>query len=298
MYNIWRFMLKRKIYKANEGVVGIVVAVLLIGLIVTFLSIIQMQYVPEWMKQKEAEHMDDVTNQFSDIKYAIDTQTLFKEKNILITSPVTLGSSELSFFVSIRAYGQLDIIKNAFSITFIDKSGNSKPFLNNGIIKYSSVNGYLENQNFIYESGAVITSQNEGNFISIDPSFKIDRNKSAGVFNIYFKIVDVVAKGGKISESGYDTTSIKTEFTSNLSPGNLSQVKFIIVKTSYKNSWYEFFRSSLNDADADLKEGSDYTVSYDALGQVIVEFLNLNDLPLVNYENFVIEAQIGAGIVK
>lgn len=300
MNNNWKFIFKRKICKSDEGVVGIVVAVLLIGLLVTFISIIQMQYVPEWMKENEAKHMDEVANQFADLKFAIDTLTVFKDENTLITNSVTLGSSELPFFVSTRGNGQLDIIDNSCTVTISGKNSSvsiTKTWPDMGIIKYSSVNGYLENQNFIYECGGIITSQSEGNFISIDPSFKPSVNRSTNEFNISFKIVDIVGKGGKISEAGYDTTTIRTAFNSNRS-GNFSEVNSITIKTNYNNSWYEFFRSSLKGEG--LTENSDFRVYYTNAGEVKVEFIGSGSegLPFLTYEEFKIEAQIGAGIVK
>ena len=58
----------------NHAVVGVVSAVLLVGLIVSVVALIQKEYVPKIMKQQEADHMDDVYNQFAQLKYAIDSQ--------------------------------------------------------------------------------------------------------------------------------------------------------------------------------------------------------------------------------
>jgi hypothetical protein len=63
----------KNIIKSDNGVVGIVVAVLMIGLIVAVVSLIQAVYVPKWMEEREAEHMDLVVTQFAQLKSAIDT---------------------------------------------------------------------------------------------------------------------------------------------------------------------------------------------------------------------------------
>ena len=57
---------------SDDAVVGIIVAVLLIGLILVVISIFQTVFIPNWMEQIEAEHMDDVAQQFSQLKFAID----------------------------------------------------------------------------------------------------------------------------------------------------------------------------------------------------------------------------------
>ena len=48
MFN--RFM--RKILKPDDGVVGIIVTILIIGLIIIVTGIIQTVYVPQWLEQK------------------------------------------------------------------------------------------------------------------------------------------------------------------------------------------------------------------------------------------------------
>ena len=102
----------RKFNCSDDGVVGIVVAVLLIGLLVSVVSLIQYQYVPKWMEEKEAEHMDDVLTQFSQLKFAIDTQSASGQTNTPIATSITLGSKELPYLMSMRAFGTLGIINN------------------------------------------------------------------------------------------------------------------------------------------------------------------------------------------
>ena len=63
----------RSLKDADDGVAGVIVAVLMIGLLVSGMGFIQSVYVPQWMEQKEAEHMDNVAIQFSQLKYSIDT---------------------------------------------------------------------------------------------------------------------------------------------------------------------------------------------------------------------------------
>jgi hypothetical protein len=42
---------------ANEATVGVIVAVLMVGLVLSVIWLVQSFYVPRWMEQKEAEHM-------------------------------------------------------------------------------------------------------------------------------------------------------------------------------------------------------------------------------------------------
>ncbi len=109
----------------NKGQVGVVVAILVVSLLVAVLVIIQTYYVPQWMKEREAEHMDVVANQFASLKYSIDLQAMEKSSSPLINS-ITLGSKELPYFVSSRAFGSLEILSSQESNFSISVSGNGR----------------------------------------------------------------------------------------------------------------------------------------------------------------------------
>ncbi|MDD3492038.1 MAG: hypothetical protein PHU95_00905 [Candidatus Thermoplasmatota archaeon] len=101
-------------YGNSRGQVGVVVAILMVSLVVAVIVIIQVYYVPNWMKEKEAEHMDTVANQFSNLKFSIDLQTL-AQIDVPITNSITLGSKELPYFISARAFGSLNVLPPANS---------------------------------------------------------------------------------------------------------------------------------------------------------------------------------------
>src|SRR4030042_3433736 len=104
----------KSIRKKDEAVAGIVVAVMIVGLVLAVLSIIQTIYIPKWMESREAEHMGVVSDQFSNLKFTLDTQIALKE-NIPISSSITLGSRELGFFMSNKAFGRLALISNGWA---------------------------------------------------------------------------------------------------------------------------------------------------------------------------------------
>ena len=102
----------KKFNEKDDAVAGIIVAILLVGLIISVLAIIQTVYVPRWMEQKEAEHMDTVLDQFALLKFAIDSQALHKSENVSLSTSITLGSKEWPIFSSSRAYGTLEIVED------------------------------------------------------------------------------------------------------------------------------------------------------------------------------------------
>jgi hypothetical protein len=281
----------RKINKSDCGVVGIVVAVLLLGLLVAFLSLIQVMYVPEWMAQREAEHMNEVESQFAQLKLSIDSQVAIKEKHTPIASSITLGSTEMPFFMSMKAYGHLEIIEDDdfCNITIF----NGTEFSNIvGIIKYSSNNAYLKsggnilNQEYIYESGAVIVNQSEGNILRIRPPISVETDP---LFNISFTIINVSSVGGKISWDGYDSIPILTEY-SNIEILNISDVTFINVTTSHRNAWILSLNWTLKQSG--LIYGSDFQIG-EMGNRIIVKFNTYP--PNVKLTVVRILAQIGPG---
>lgn len=93
----------------SKGQVGVVVAILLVTIMVSVLITIQVYYLPQWMKEREAEHMDVVANQFASLKYSLDLQTM-AESSSPLTNSITLGSKELPYFASARAFGSMQIL--------------------------------------------------------------------------------------------------------------------------------------------------------------------------------------------
>lgn len=288
---IFKKLKLRKINCSDYGVVGIVVAVLLIGLLVSVVSLIQYSYVPKWMEEKEAEHMDTVLNQFSQLKFAIDSQSASNQKNTPIATSITLGSKELPYLMSMRSYGRLEIISNDCHIT-INSSSNNKT-IPVGIIKYTSANAYYipeEKQAYVYEAGSIITSQTKGNSISIKPSFKPVKNDN----KINFSVVDITGAGEKISYGGYDTIPIQTELNTSHLFDPFNETKKISIDTSYPVAWSVFLNSSLKAGEYNY--GDDYTIA-STDDNVTIEFI-ANPLPDVELNLIDILGQIGPGWVE
>ena len=231
----------RKIKHSNQAVAGIIVAMLLIGLFFTALGFVQSVYVPQWMEKKEAEHMDDVVNQFSQLKFAIDTIGVTKQKNSIISTSVTLGSREMPFLSSIRAYGSLEIEPNEGKIFFTHGLNNKETSFSLGRIQYSSQNGYHVNQKYIYENGGVILSQNKGDSIIIQPSFSVENSG-----NLYFNIVKLIPLGDKTSAGGYGTYPIQTKFLDS-DTHNLYNLKEMKIISNYQNAWRKYLSNCLSD---------------------------------------------------
>jgi len=275
----------------NSAVVGIVTAMLLIGLIVTVISIIQLVYVPIIMEQREAEHMDRVAEQFGFITSVIDNQAADERNNIPIASFLTLGSKELPFLVSSKAYGTLEVLENSCTINIQNDSiNNIYPI---GTIKYSSSNAYYLDQSYTYEAGAMIVSQFSGNKTLVPPNFIVDYNKISNTINISFDVVNISSVGKKTIASGSGICGIQTEFHNISTNITFTDVDNMTITTSLSNAWFVFINQSLMRAGLDLTQ-----FNLNKIGQdVMLDFedpLKLN----INFKIIKIQAQIGPGWIE
>ena len=196
----------RKLNDSDEGVAGIIIAVLLIGLMVSGIAFIQTVYVPQWMEQKEAEHMDNLGTQLAQLKYSIDTLTVVAQPNSQISTPITLGSDKLPFLKSVRSYGSINVLPNAYKIRIDDKNGESLFYIL-GSLKYSSENAYHIDQMYFLENGALILNQYSKDIIAINPTFSVIDHE-----DLSFNIIKLTGIGDETSASGYGTYPVKATF--------------------------------------------------------------------------------------
>jgi len=287
----------RRIKRSNNADVGIVAAFLIVGLVVAVLSVVQTQYVPKWMKEKEADHMDELADQFAQLNYAINTHVVNQRTKVPISTTITLGSDKMPYLMSLRAYGELQILKNQFGLNVNGSYNNYS--VNASIIKYTSFNNYFIDQNYIYESGGVILDQKSGNAMYIRPRFDISYNKVWNI-TIGFDIINITVIGDKDqSVHGSGPAPIQTEFKKGDNDPIISieDVRYFNITTNYENAWYNFINSSLKKAGLNLGGVvKNYTIS---LGdnKVIVEFY---DNIMVNVEIYYYEigAQIAQGWIE
>jgi hypothetical protein len=276
----------------DSAVVGMVSAILIIGLIVVVISIIQVVYVPTIMKQREAEHMDKVTEQFGSLTSVIDSQAANERKGIPIATFVTLGNQELPLFVSSKAFGTLEILDNARTITITKKSGGTPQTFKIGVITYSSDNAYFLDQSYTYEAGAMIVSQSQGNSMICRPGFYIEYNSSYTWINISFDVVNISSFGQKTIAGGFGTYPIHTEFR-NISTIIFTDVRNMTIATPFSNAWFVFINRSLMTINPDFTN-----FLSDKGGTVLLDFKLLPKY--VNSVNIIfniidIRAQIGPG---
>lgn len=271
--------IKPLILQSDEAVVGIIVTVLIVGLIVSATIMINVVYVPQWLENSEASHTKDVKNQFTQLKYALDLQTLIDD-NTAMTTFVTLGTEDIPFFDVGRTFDTLEIIKDAVIIDFTPGGSYTSD-----IIVYTSGNSYYVDQSFIYEAGALIINQeNKSLLFGTPPIVVTDYGK-----NITFYLTEIEGYSGKTYASGRGTYPI---FTKAGNPPNdilINNVTQMTITTNYPNAWNTVIQQTIEEPEFDYtltKTDTKVTITFNVVD---------NNFYIRNRE---ISAQIAFGLIE
>lgn len=279
----------RSLINDENGVVGVVVTVLIIGLLLAVIVMVQTVYIPQWIEEKEAVHMDQVANGFAQLKYALDIQSLVDDSTTISTY-IPLGSKEIPIFNIGRSFDQLLIEDNSLRITIeTNDSLPVKTYSSDSII-FSSQNSHFVNQQYIYEGGAMILNQDPSSVMYGKPSFIVtDYN-----FSLNFTIINISSVSGSNSVSGQGMYPIYTEITEN-NVGvyqAFENVTNITIRTSYPKAWFSSLNSTLR------LRWSNNTIDLLDTG-IIIRFVDDNNQYIpnkVNIREVDVKAQIAFGL--
>jgi hypothetical protein len=235
--------MKRRTFRMqNKAVAGVIEALLMVALVSIVLSVIQLVYIPEIMEQRESDHMDQVSNQISSLKSMIDLQGMTKSSSP-ISSMITLGSKELPYFISIKAFGGVNVNEDPqFKITLLPAPPGVLPLTS---IQYAADNSYFVDQTYILEGGGLIVQQPDGDpVMRADPSISSTNNTNS--ISIYWDLTHFIAAPGKNNTGGDGNCFIRTNYSSNrtysdtIKPGG-----YVHIYTKYLPAWNESLHNLL-----------------------------------------------------
>jgi len=257
---------KKILIKNNSALAGVIEALLLVGLVAIILSTIQLVYIPEIMKQKESSHLDEVENQFAQLKSVIDTQSMMgvmqSDEAIAYSpmfSPIKLGTKKLPYFVTSDILGEIRIIDNEESNSEIEVTPSiSEDEYINGIpltsVKYTYYSMYQNKINrfyYIYEGGGVISNQTgaknyTGEVMKVNPPITIENN--SGIIEIYYYIPVFKCPSGKdyvgrLINNAYIRTNYTNHVKHTTPPDTLTDPNhhYIKIYSNYLDAWYNSF---------------------------------------------------------
>jgi hypothetical protein len=258
----------------DEAVASTVGTIMALLVFLTFLSVIVNQYVPMWMRDSEASHMNSVLGQFGGVKGSIDLQMLAAQASlnsgtfqipVTTATAVVLGVDGVPIF-STATQGSLTMTQDTgpFTVVFdYTLQGVRKQVFeqSSGSIDLNVGNRYFVPQRVAYENGAVIRFQSDGQFIRVRPTFSVSNANNA--LNISFAIQSLYGKGvitGTTTEMistqlfAFDRQDYQTGRSNMSFPGN-SVLWINHTLSRFGLAWYRFFNQTLSDS---LKLGGTY----------------------------------------
>jgi len=295
--------------KENYAVAGVVEAVLLIALLVVAIGLIQTQYVPQIMEQREAEHMNQVSNQFSYLKSMINIQALTGTmdsdvpfRDIPMVSQINLGSRELPYLVSAPSYGELSLEDAGASINANPAIPGEVDGVSFSSFIYHAYNLYYPEQTYILEGGGIILNQSAGEpVMRAEPCISV--NKSGSDIEMVFYLPNLVDVPSKNYSSGLDNCLVRTNFLK-YHPYSIDWIPvggYIILSSNYLNAWNESLNNIFGKVMYDKNDGisvENRTVDISIVlhdGKEVVKITPLKHPISLQLKAVDIEVQIGKG---
>ncbi len=246
--------LRRKMNESEEGVATTVGTIMALLIFLSILSLITQQYVPVWMEDNEAYHMDEVRGQFADMKGGIDSLVVSDMTGYPRYTSVNLGTEGIPLFAG-SSPGRLtfsprwnDTEPNAGTyIGFNDTEEDEWiSFRSSGNISYQGINREFEDQTLIYEHGAIILEQSDGAIMRARPQIQIqevDENE----FEVSLTMIHLT--GSSRDLGGTSRVGVTTELVSTFS-NTYSEVENLTwsMTTAYPRVWQRYFE---NETDAE-----------------------------------------------
>ncbi|MBS3781131.1 MAG: hypothetical protein KGY66_03640 [Candidatus Thermoplasmatota archaeon] len=248
--------LRRKIDSSEEGVATTVGTIMALLIFLSILSLITQQYVPVWMEDNEAYHMDEVKGQFADLKGGIDTMVINEREDYPRYSSINLGTAGVPLFAG-SSPGRLTFSPRwgenedrGMSLKFTDAGGNFT-YTATGNISYHAINREFEDQTLIYEHGSIILEQSDGEIMRAKPQISIDNISVDGESEYEVSITMIDLTGSSRDLAGTSRVGVTTQLNSiNSNRYNNVENVSLNLTTAYPELWENYFNET--DADPEL----------------------------------------------
>jgi hypothetical protein len=268
--------------KKEHAVAGVIEALLLVALVSIIISTIQLVYIPQMMEEREAEHMDQVSNQLSSLKSFIDLQAI-TNSSAPISTMITLGSKEFPYFITARGYGEIRVPDTGGWI--IKAISYDSGIYNYDLtsITYEAYNSYFVDQIYSLEGGGVIVKQPNGEpVMRVDPSISV---KNSTEIDIHYKLPIIVGFSGKNLTYGHGKCFVRTNWSKG-GTNYITNVSSINISTQYPEAWNQSLYNLLG-KNVDYEQGTSYV-------KIIKKGKKIN----LDIEYYYIYTQIGYGWIK
>lgn len=265
------------IKRDKEGVASVIGTIMALLVFLTFLTLFTNTYIPIWMKENEKNHMDEVLNQFGDIKGKVDSLVVNAQvtgrPTINMYQPITLGSDGVPVFAT--ATSGFMFLKpgganydSSVNQSFYYKLGNAvqPPFdqRGGGCVEFYGPNRYYVQQWYTYENGALLIFQEDGMAMRAAPSLTFLNN--GDTVDVQFDQVDIIGDNSTVGGLGsagviidliyHDSQTYDLTDSTGVDDNGTLMMQFT---SRYNTTWINIIKEAT--ADAGLVENIDYKLT-------------------------------------
>ena len=251
----------KKLEFCETAISSVVSAVLLLGILVSVITVVNVQYIPEWKTAAEQTHMDDVFYEMAEMKNEVDILSAYARTDastsLSVSIPIKMGGGSLPVFSSGKSGGRLAINEENFSLNIVANTpgltNNSDPvLLDLGTVSYMSDNNYFVDQKLVYENGALLVSQNDYSLMRLAPQINMEMTENATNITMNINAIDINGPKRSISSNSVEELNLRTNGSDSLYwEGVLFTDMTMTLETSYPSSWVTFFETLAEDAGID-----------------------------------------------
>ncbi|WP_094226607.1 DUF7289 family protein [Methanolobus psychrotolerans] len=276
-------MKTKRLVSSDSAISSVVSAVLVLGILVSVITVVNVQYIPEWKTAAEQSHMDDIFYDMAEMKNEVDILSAYARAEhstgLSIGIPIKMGGGSLPVFSSGKSGGRLAINEDTFNMHILatipgPDYNSSSVLLDMGTVNYMSDNNFFVNQKYGYENGALILSQNNYSLMRLAPQMDMKRTDNSTNITMTINVIDINGPKKSISSNSVEELNLRTNGSDSLYwEGILFTDVTITVETSYPFAWRSFFEWMAYDAGIDPVE---YEINISPDGKAVVFFLEGN----------------------
>jgi hypothetical protein len=273
----------------NNGVAAVIGTIMGLMVFLAFISLFVLYWVPVMMEDNEAKHMRTAIGQFSNLKETIDKQISDDNRNETRDTTIELGADGVPMFER-ETPGQLSLRLSSeyFNFSFQD-NGQDIYENSSGSVDLISYNRFYVRQTLVYENGAVLIHQKQGDIVKNEPEFSMEKtgnqvNLRATLVSLYHSTDDSVAGIGQ------ESVSTRLWYTDRWTYSNITtpngQVT-LSISSEYSDAWSTHYNNVLTNSG--LTDGVDYNIT-SASGSVTIVIDRVSEFAL---SHSFLEAYIG-----
>jgi len=261
-------MARKNLLKSESAAAVAIAAVLLLGLAFTMISVVKLNYAPEWKIDAERDYSYDAWSSMEEVKTRVEIFTRFLDSDInypyglSATVPFSMGGGDVPVFEPSKSNSKLAVHTEECTMNITFGNHTLDP-VDCGGVTYYSENRQYPDQIFRYENGALILAQGDNSQMKRDPLFNIQKNMSNYNYTITINAISLTGDTESISSStltplrltgcSVDPVLNSDDYNQSIDSLNLS------ISTRYTDAWTTYLNNTVKDAG--LKYGTNYTIN-------------------------------------